>query len=302
MLFSEVYSTYFNTVASLIEEAIRGNLTAKTADEIIRETAFSESVLTIMSAIKNGEWAVINPDFSTPISNPPEMPLTILEKRWLKTILLDPKIRLFEIPEMPDLADVKPLFRPFDIIYFDRYNDGDNFCDEEYIKNFRIIMQGISERKKLLITYKTRSGRIRKRLYIPVKLEYSAKDDKFRLETADSRYVSYLSVARIMCCEIRESYDVLPTPKRNEKTVHFEITDERNALSRILLHFSDCKKETKRVSEKTYDVTLHYEEQDETEILIRILSFGPVVKVTAPQGFIKLLRERINMQKKLRNG
>jgi hypothetical protein len=300
MLFSEVYSAYFNTVAALINEAIRGNLTAKTADEIIRQTAFSESVLTILPSIKNGDWAVLNPDFSTPIINPPEMPLTTLQKRWLKTILLDPKMRLFDIPEMPDLADVKPLFLPSDIVYFDRYNDGDNYADETYIKHFRLIMCAISERKKLLISYKTRNERIRKRLYIPIKLEFSAKDDKFRLETADPRYTSYLSVARIMDCEICDEFTEIPAQKRSQSTVCFEILDERNALTRVLLHFSDCKKETKRISEKLYAVTLHYEEQDETEILIRILSFGPLLRVTAPSRFIGLLRERIHMQKMLR--
>jgi hypothetical protein len=300
MLFSEVYSAYFNTVAKLIKKAIAGELNAKTADEIIRQTAFSESVLTILPSIKNGDWAVINPDFSTPIINPPEMPLTILQKRWLKTILLDPKMRLFDIPEMPDLADVKPLFYPSDIVYFDRYNDGDNFEDTAYIKHFRCIMRAISERKKLLISYKTRNDRIRRRLYIPIKLEFSQKDDKFRLETADSRFISYLSVARIMSCEICGEFTEIRAPKRNENTVHFEIKDERNALSRVLLHFSDCKKETKRISEKLYAVTLRYAAQDETEILIRILSFGPLLKVTAPEQFIELLRERINMQKKLR--
>jgi hypothetical protein len=300
MLFSEVYSAYFNTVAALINEAIAGRLTAKTADEIIREKAFSESVLTILPSIKNGDWAVINPDFSSSINNPPEMPMTTLQKRWLKTILLDPKMRLFDIPEMPDLADVKPLFLPSDIVYFDRYNDGDNYADETYIKHFRLIMRAISERKKLAISYKTRNERIRKRLYIPIKLEFSAKDDKFRLETADPRYTSYLSVARIIDCEICGEFIELPTPKRAQSTVCFDILDERNALSRVLLHFSDCKKETKRVSEKQYAVTLHYEEQDETEILIRILAFGPLLTVTAPERFIGLIKERINMQKMLR--
>ena len=56
-----------------------------------------------------------------------------------------------------------------------------------------------------------------------------------------------------------------------------ELTDERGARERVLLHFFHLEKETKRLDDTHYQVTLHYEQNDETEILIRILSFGPVV-------------------------
>jgi hypothetical protein len=80
----------------------------------------------------------------------------------------------------------------------------------------------------------------------------------------------------------------------------FELTDERNALERVMLHFSDCRKETRRLGGSKYLVTLWYMPQDVTEILIRVLSFGPMLRVTEPDSFIALLRERIEKQEKLR--
>jgi len=67
----------------------------------------------------------------------------------------------------------------------------------------------------------------------------------------------------------------------------------------VLLHFSHLEKETKRLGSSTYKVTLRYDRRDETEMVIRILSFGPVIRVTEPDRFICLLRERIQKQKEL---
>ena len=58
-------------------------------------------------------------------------------------------------------------------------------------------------------------------------------------------------------------------------------------------------KETKRLDNKRYRVTLKYDRRDRTEMVIRILSFGPTIRVTEPESFISLLRERIEKQKQL---
>ena len=79
----------------------------------------------------------------------------------------------------------------------------------------------------------------------------------------------------------------------------FELEDRRNALDRVLLHFSHLEKETKRLDDRRYRVTLKYDRQDETEMMIRILSFGSVIRVTEPESFISLLCERIDRQKQL---
>ena len=42
-----------------------------------------------------------------------------------------------------------------------------------------------------------------------------------------------------------------------------------------------------------------YDKDDETEMVIRILSFGPMIKVVQPEHFINLIKERLRKQKKL---
>ena len=40
-----------------------------------------------------------------------------------------------------------------------------------------------------------------------------------------------------------------------------------------------------------------YEVEDEIEIMIQILSFGPNLKVTGPERFVEQIRNRLRMQK-----
>ena len=42
---------------------------------------------------------------------------------------------------------------------------------------------------------------------------------------------------------------------------------------------------------------LFYDESDETEMVIRLLSFGPMIKVIEPLAFKQLIRQRLKKQK-----
>jgi predicted DNA-binding transcriptional regulator YafY len=173
----------------------------------------------------------------------------------------------------------------------------------DYINNFRIVLQALRERRKLQISYSNRIGRMVTGTYNPWKLEYSAKDDKFRLVTNAGQFGATINIGRMTACELSGEYDPdLMNGSRREASLTFELTDKRNALERVMLHFSDCRKETRRLDDKHYHVTLWYDSQDETEILIRVLSFGQMIRVTSPESFINLIKERIIRQKNLFRG
>ena len=149
MLFHEIYSSYYIAVSSILKEAVRGTLTGKKLNALVQEHAFGESLLTIPDGLKGEKWRLIHKDLSTPLEEEPSMPLTILEKRWMKALLLDPRIRLF-MPDMTGLKeigleDVEPLFTPDMIVYYDRYSDGDDYENPEYIRHFRTILQALQD-------------------------------------------------------------------------------------------------------------------------------------------------------------
>ena len=139
MIFSELYSAYYNTVSKLIEKSITGELDKNNMRDIIIENAFSESLWQISSSVSEEKWKLIKSELSTPIKHTPTVPLTLLQKRWLKSLMNDRRFRLFDI-RIEGLEDVEPLFTEEDYCIFDKYSDGDNYEDEAYIKNFRLIV------------------------------------------------------------------------------------------------------------------------------------------------------------------
>ncbi len=299
MIFSELYSAYYNAVADILTKAIDHPLKKGELHEIVSRNAFGESILNIEPALLDERWQLLFPDGTTPIKNKPTMPLPVLQKRWLKAIYADSRIKLFTDDPLP-FDDVEPLFTADDISVFDKYSDGDPFEDERYIKNFRLILSAIKNRQALSIDATTRKGNVTHMVVIPEQLEYSEKDDKFRLFNSGCRYGETVNLARIVHCKpYLKPFSVSPLRKTTPKikTVEFELTDERNALERVLLHFAHFEKQAERLDENKYRVTVKYNKDDETEMVIRILSFGPMVKVTAPEDFADLIKERLKSQK-----
>ena len=88
-------------------------------------------------------------------------------------------------------------------------------------------------------------------------------------------------------------------PEPESASITVELTDERNCLERFMMNFSHLEKQAQKLDDLHYRITLKYDKDDETEILIRILSFGPKVKVIEPDYFISLIRQRLEKQEKL---
>ena len=300
MIFSELYSAYYNAIARILKEAVAHPLSKAELRRIVGQEAFAESLLTIEPAILDERWQLLNADGTTPLLYAPTMPLTLLQRRWLKAISLDPRIRLF-VDSFDDDPDTEPLFRPEDIDVFDRYADGDPYGDETYIQHFRLILEAVRNQTPLEIEAISPLGKTNCFIIQPELLEYSEKDDKFRL-SGYSTHRTFVNLARITRCKKYSGEipapSVLPGPAE-KKTVELELTDERKALQRVLMHFAHFEKQAEKLDEQRYRVRIIYNHEDETEILIRILAFGPVVRVVSPDDFTRLIRERLTRQMKI---
>ena len=301
MLFNEIYGKYFAAVGEIIKAAQSEKLTEKELYAIVRDNAFAESSLVIPQMLKEENWPLLRKDLSTPLEHAPKRSLTLLEKRWLKSLLFDPRIKLFDI-SAEGLEDIEPLYPADSFVYFDRYSNGDPFDDPEYIKKFKTVLKAMREHRKVYIEFTGHRGTDQKRNCVVYNLEYSSKDDKFRIIASGDRYSFIINMARITKCELMEEYSPEEfRPKAPiKKEIIFELFDERNALERVMLHFSHLEKETEKLGDKKYRVKLLYETEDETEMLIRLLSFGPMIKVLSPQNLIEQIKNRIEKQEKLR--
>ena len=298
MLFNEIYGSYFNVVAAVLAEASEGCLTDRRMTELIQDKAFAESSLSIPAALKKGSWPLLDSDLNSVIQHVPSMPLTLLQKRWLKALLQDPRIALFD-PDTTGLEDIEPLYKPDTFVFFDQYIDGDPYEDETYIENFRLILTAIREKRALRIRFRGHTGIRHSFVCMPYRLEYSAKDDKFRLLSVGGRNTHTINLSRVRSCTLLEEHepDRFHLPQACTCELTMLLHDERNGLERVLLHFSHFEKETLRLEDRLYQIRLRYDKEDETELLIRVLSFGPVLEVIAPDEFINLIKGRLAKQK-----
>ena len=83
-------------------------------------------------------------------------------------------------------------------------------------------------------------------------------------------------------------------PKYDVVTI--KIHDERNALERVMLHFAHFEKQAEKLNRKNYIVKIKYSHDEETDMVIRVLSFGPLIQVLEPESFRKKIVQRLKNQ------
>ena len=300
MIFNEVYSAYYKAVKEMLKYAAKNELNKELIYKIINEVAFEESSLSIVPSIEKEEWQVITSELKTPIKNDPSLCLTGIERAWIKTVLKDPRAVLFnsEKETKEKISDEEILFSEEDTVFFDRYTDGDDYASEEYLANFKTVLRALKEKKKLRISFISGKGQVKKGLYTPIKIEYSDKEDKFRLSCKANWTLYTVNIARIVNCGLsNESFsDKVKVLELSLKTVVFDIINERKTLERAMMKFSHYKKEVEKIGDNTYRVVLEYDKYEETDMLIQLMSFGSYINVISPIKIKKEISKRLKRQ------
>ena len=313
-LFSEIYNCYFQVIKSLIEK--KKCISEKELNFHIQSNCFEESILYLLPKLTEKGWGFYEKKdglFYSKLSTDFYVPLTNLQKSYLKAILLDDKIGLFlsdeEIAEINTaFADIDPLYLPEDFYYYDRFSDKDDYKDPDYRKHFQTIMEAIQNHEYLDILYESRYQHRVRHTYLPCRLEYSIKNDRFRLLAVKS---CLQRNPRVEILNLSRMKEITPTnqtvkhlPNINKwlqrsyyhEPVRVIIKNQRNALERAMLQFANYEKSTRKINEDTYECRIYYNKKTETELLIEILSFGPMIKVVGNEDFLRLIKERLMRQ------
>lgn len=316
-LFSEIYNCYYQVLRHLL--CSQNALTIQDIRNQICHEGFEESMLSIIPKLENGAWNLfekegelyhskLSPSLATPVSD--------LEKSYLKALLLDPRIKLFLDEEQLNtlnnmLVSVSPLWKQEQFYYYDRFADGDPYDDEQYRHNFRILLQAQKNRQYADIDYTSPKGTRVHHHYVPARLEYSVKNDKFRLlalKRAEhgNMKLEILNVSRIQNASPTEQslhtqVDINQIIRNTyyKEPLRLHIINKRNALERAMLHFANYEKNTTKIDENTYECLIYYNQSMETELLIEVMSFGPMLTVIGNDRFRSSLRARLQKQLQL---
>jgi len=319
-LFSDIYNCYYQVMRKILEKPYA--LSEKDLLELAGENGFEESALFIMPKILSGEWDFFerkNNLFLSKFANETghhfNIPLSNLQKCYISALLLDEKIQLFfdveEIERLKNLfKDYKPLWRPGDFYYYDRFADKDNFSDCGYKNIFRMILSAIKDRQWINFDYK-RNGIIHKHYVYPCRLEYSLKNNRFRMLAVSSldkpgQKIEIYNLGNICSMSLSGKYEKTAPDTSHiilksyyKEPVRLIINDKRNALERTMLQFANYEKNTTRLEDGTYECCIYYNKDVETELLAEVLSFGPMVKVTGNEEFLEKVKMRLARQAEL---
>lgn len=313
-LFSEIYSCYYKVLRHLL--CSQDALSMQDIHSRICNEGFGESLLSIIPKLHSGAWNLfekkgnlylsrISPDFTVPLSS--------LEKSYLKALLSDPRIGLFLEKEQLKtlnrmLIMVPPLWKQEQFYYYDQFKDGDPYYDENYQKIFRLLLKAQKNQQFVDIDYTSPKGNRVHHYYVPARLEYSVKNDKFRLlafrqmghRNMDLQILNIDRITDISLSEKRldSSVDLNKLIQHSyyKEPLKLHIVNRRNALERAMLHFANYEKNTTKIDENTYECLIYYNQGMETELLIEVMSFGPMITVVGNEKFLRSLKKRLQLQ------
>lgn len=313
-LFSEIYSCYYQVLRHLL--SCKDPVTIQEIHSQIHKEGFEESLLAIIPKLENSTWDLFerrDKQYLSKLTSSFVTPLSHLEKSYLKALLADPRITLFLDPaQLVTLNDmlksIPPLFRQDQFYYYDQFSGGDPYEDEGYRQIFRTLLY--AQKKKLYVDldYNSPTGSRVHHYYVPARLEYSVKNDKFRLIAlkntgVQKKKLEILNLSRIQSVRLTENTLSAETDLNKiirgtyyKEPVKLHIINRRNALERAMLHFANYEKNTKKIDQDTYECLIYYNQMMETELLIEVMSFGPMLKVMGNKRFLRSLKTRLRRQ------
>lgn len=303
MIFHEIYSSYYAAVEQMISLALENKLNKSSAWDICNQAAFKESFELIWTAITAESWRVLPLKGKLPYRHTPNRPLTFLERRWLKAILSDTRIKLFNI-KVDGLDNIEPLFTPQDWYIANTYSDGDPYNSPEYITHFQIILKAFRNHTWLSIDMTNQAEKATHVYIQPQNIEYSMRDDKFRVLCTPQSEVDIINIGRIKQCTVCTDKPIIKQRYKRAESLSelvLAVSDTRNGLERVMTRFSAYDKSLEKQSENYYRLTVHYHPDEQSDLLLQVMSFGPVVRVMEPVTFANKIKERLADQLNILN-
>jgi predicted DNA-binding transcriptional regulator YafY len=316
-IYNEIYGLYYFMLEKILEKAKDNDITLKEINQIVSQYGFSESSIYFTPEVTSQTEGynllrATNSGYSSILKSKPTEFLTNIQESFIKSILKDKRIHLFlsgnMVRELSEaLLDTKPLFNIDDITHSETALDSDNYSDEKYTSSFKTILQAIRNQKALKICFNSSKGERKTLKVMPYKFEYGVRDDKFRLcgvsiFSDNPRHYVKINLSRILSVSsLNQSYDVdfdsFINKKKKPEPIEIEVSNMRNGFERVFISLSNYER-VSSFNEETgkCSIKIYYTDDDEQELLILLMSFGPAIKVLGPLEFKERFIERIRKQ------
>ena len=327
-LFHEYKNKYFHLVFRILNLAKDG-LYKDEIIKIIEKEEYDEKV--IGKDFKTFEGMLLNEyekqdnfsfleeragRFYSVLNNEDSIPLKVrfskLEKTWINGMIKDTVVQALlgkEIIEKLESALIDVKDGNNDIIEFtNKAKDDFQYDLRKLSGDFHTILEGIINEKIIIYTNVDKNGNeYNNQLALPIRIEYSLKDDKFRaslysLEEERSIMVNLhtlkdIKIAENITSKIKRE-DVLKKLKEKkycETPIIIELEDIRGSMERCFMSFSSFERSSRAISENKYEIDIYYYTFEEAEVIRKIMSLGPYVKVKSPDRIREIIIDKIKI-------
>lgn len=323
-LFHEYKNKYFHLVFKILNLAWDG-LEKEEILKIIDEEEYEEKV--IDKEFKTFEGMILNEyedeklnllkeennKYYTVLNNRNPVPVKVrfskLEKMWLKGMLEDKRVQGLlgkEILDKLQKSMIDVCEGSNEVIEFTNKNKSDFEYDFKKLnRDFFTILKAIKEEKTVIYTNVDREGNEYKdKLALPLRIEYSLKDDKFRVSMysiEDKRSIlvnmhtlKEINISEEKCKFTRE--ELIKKMKENkycEEPITIVLKDVRGAMERCFMSFSSFERSSRALGENNYEIDIYYYCFQEYDVISKIISLGPYVIVKKPKRIRERTIERI---------
>ena len=182
-MFDEIYGAYYDMMRRILDKAADGPVTARDVGDIVAAHGFAESGLYFTPDALAQDGSGYNLlkktacGYESILKHRPTRCLTRDQKRWVRTLLGDPRIRLFldegdEEQLKEALRDVPPFFGQGDILLTEIAADSDDYGDAAYRARFCLLLDAVKCRQPLKIVYNSSRGERKTVCIAPYRLEY----------------------------------------------------------------------------------------------------------------------------------
>ena len=247
------------------------------------------------------------------------LPLSLIECRWLVTIINNPKIYLFlscdEVEYLKDVLTVEQNIKGLQyssIHYTDRFKT--NMINNELeIRYINPLLDAICKHNKVGIQFTSARGDTIQDIYCPIHIEYSKRDNLFRCYAYAENFkaITIINIERIKQISIKDDiYDYGDVSskldayiKRNMRSITIEFTDTKNIPDRILNEFAPWKKRcTYNKKTKIYQLKIFYQQQDTYELVVRLLGYGSLIRIlNKDSALYNEYNKRLQKQREIEN-
>ena len=323
-LFHEYKNKYFHLVFRILNLAYNG-LEKQEILKIIDEEEYEEKV--IDKEFKTFEGMILNEyedeklnllkeennKYYTVLNNRNPVPVKVrfskLEKMWLKGMLEDKRVQGLlgkEILYKLQKSLINVYEGTNEVIEFTNKNKSNFEYDLKKLnRDFFTILKAIKEEKTVIYTNIDREGNEYKDKHaVPLRIEYSLKDDKFRvsmysIEGKRPILVNFNTLKEIMIAEEEFKFTREELIKKIKKNKYCEepktivIKDVRGAMERFFMSFSSFERSSRALDDNNYEIDIYYYIFQEDDVISKIISLGPYGTIKKPERIKEYVIERV---------